>query len=119
MDECNFYSIDRLIEFGMGVAAATQMVNSMNLGLEGMQVPGAGRPLKPVLQPVFYCAKNGKAEGPFSEAEMVRCISEKKVRGETYVWIPGMPEWQPAKNLPEMLRLAALVPPPIPEEGRS
>lgn len=32
---------------------------------------------------------------------------------DSYVWKPGMPQWQIAKNTPEVLRLVALAPPPF------
>lgn len=33
---------------------------------------------------------------------------------ETYVWRPGMPDWRLAESAPKVLRLAALMPPPVP-----
>ena len=41
MDEISFYSIDRLVEFGLTLGVATQMANSMNASLQAMQIPGA------------------------------------------------------------------------------
>ena len=41
MDNNSFFSIDRLVEFGMGMAVAQQMVKTMNESMTSMHVPGA------------------------------------------------------------------------------
>jgi hypothetical protein len=114
-DESSFYSIDRLIEFGMGMAVAQQMVQSMNQTMAAMRIPGAGNVMDarfPVqANPVFFVMIDGKQAGPFSEAELTRLVSEKKVVKETYVWTPDMRDWQIAENVPAVLRLVALSPP--------
>ena len=115
MNDNNFYSIDRLMEFGMSMAIAQQMVKSMNDMMANMHVPGAmnlmgiGSPL-PESQ-VFYAMIDGKQAGPFSEAEFARLIAEKKIVKETYVWMPGMKDWRLAEDTPPVLRLVALTPP--------
>jgi hypothetical protein len=114
-DENSFYSINRLLEFGMGMAAARQMVQTMNQTMETMRIPGAGNAINARLPSqaslIFFVIIDGKQAGPFSEAELIRLISEKKVVKETYVWMPGMRDWQIAENVPAVLRLAALRPP--------
>lgn len=139
MGEVSFYSIDRLVEFGLSMAVATQMANSMNEMLNRMQTPGAGRalqpmpgalrpstgesttaygvtqPLGPSIQAVYYAALDGTACGPYSAVELARLIAERRVTKETYIWKPGTPSWQLAEALPEVLALAALTPPPVPK----
>jgi hypothetical protein len=116
-DEKSFYSIDRLVEFGMSMAIARQMVQSMDQTMAAMHIPGAGNPMNGALpappQPVYYAMLEGKQAGPFSETELVRLINDRKLSKETYVWRPGLREWQTAENVPEILRLVALAPPPI------
>jgi hypothetical protein len=115
-DENSFYSIDRLVEFGMSMAIAQQMVQSMNQTMAAMRIPGAGNPMIPPAPPrVYYAALDGKQAGPFSETEMARLINDKKLSKETRVWYPGLREWKTAENVPEILRLVALAPPPIGE----
>jgi hypothetical protein len=41
MNNDNFFSVDRLIEFGMGMGIAQQMVNSMNNALQDAYLPGS------------------------------------------------------------------------------
>ena len=115
-NETSFYSIDRLVEFGMGMAVAQQMVNTMNQTMAAMQIPGAGNPMRPPEPPqrVYYVILDGKQAGPFSETEMARLISDKKLSKETYVWHTGLREWKTAENVPEIVRLVALTPPPVP-----
>ena len=110
-----FYSMDRLIEFGMSMAVANQMVNSMNQAIKQMDVPGAGRS-NPVTthEPIYYAVIDGKQAGPYSKTEISRLVNEKKIGKETYVWKPGMEKWELAQNVDEILRLVALSPPPMP-----
>jgi hypothetical protein len=118
MNESNFYSMDRLIEFGMGMAVAQQMVKSMNETMTTMRVPGAGNQMSQaaVAQRIYYVVLDGKQAGPFSETEIVRLIADKKLSKETYVWYPGLAAWKTAENVPEILRLVALTPPTFVEK---
>ena len=44
-DNNSFSTIDRLVEFGMGLAVAQQMVNTMNHCIGNMQIAGTGNAL--------------------------------------------------------------------------
>lgn len=112
----DFYSMDKLVEFGMGVAVANQMATSMNQALNQMQIPGAGNAISSKAETIYYAVIDGKQAGPFSLTELSRLITEKKIVKETYVWKPGMPGWDLAENVSEVLRLVAITPPPLPEE---
>ena len=113
MDSNSFYSIDRLVEFGMSLAVAQQMTQMMNQTMQSMYVPGAMNPMQPPVQKSFYVALDGQQAGPFNEQVMSRLISEHKVNKDTLVWCPGMPAWQAIEKTPEVLKLVALTPPPI------
>jgi hypothetical protein len=117
MSKPDFYSIDRLLEFGMGMAVAQQMVQSMNETMRHMHIPGVQNPMQPqqntVPARVYYAVFDGKQAGPFSETEIVRLIADKKLSKETLVWCPGLDSWKTAENIPEILRLVALTPPAI------
>ena len=110
-----FYSIDRLVEFGMSMAVANQMVSSMNKALDHMNVPGANIPASSQQGSMYYAVINGEQTGPYSLTEISRLINDKKIVKETYVWKPGMEKWDIAQNVEEILRLVALSPPPIPK----
>ena len=113
MDESSFFSMNRLVEFGMGMAVAQQMVKTMNESMTNMHVPGAMNPMEKPQQQFFYAMIEGNQAGPFSEQELSRLIVEKKVVKETYIWKPGLPKWEIAEKLPEILKLVALAPPPF------
>ena len=114
-NESSFYSMDRLVEFGMSIAVAQQMVKTMNETMATMHVPGAGNPMHGPVQRerVYYAVLEGKQAGPFSETEITRLINDKKLSKETYVWHPGLKTWKTAENIPEILRLVALTPPAL------
>jgi hypothetical protein len=118
MNEDSFYSMDKLLEFGMGMAVAQQMVQSMNNTMQNMHIPGAQNPLNQAARAeperIYYVQLEGKQAGPFSGTEVGRLINDRKISKETYVWYPGLGEWKIAENVPEILRLAALMPPPLP-----
>ena len=113
MNDNSFYSIDRLVEFGMGMAMAQQMVRVMNETMQTMYVPGSPNNL-PIPQ-VFtiYVGIDGKPIGPLNESEFTKMVSEKKVTCSTLVWMPGMTGWKPIEQVPAILKLVALTPPPL------
>ena len=118
MGDNNFYSIDKLVEFGMGVAIANQMASSMNQALNQIQIPGAGTAMPTTANTVYYAVLDGKQSGPYSLTELSRLIADKKVVKETYIWKPSMKNWDLAENISEVLALVALTPPPIPIEDK-
>ncbi len=113
MDDNSFFSMDRLLEFGLGMGIAQQMMKSMNESMKTMYVPGAMNPMEQPKQSLFFTVIDGNKVGPLSESELSRLISEKKVAKETYIWMPGMTHWKLAENVPEVLKLVALSPPPF------
>ena len=113
MDDNSFFSINRLVEFGMGLAIAQQMVKSMNNSMQNMHVPGAMNPMQESQQKFFYAMIEGNQMGPFSEQELTRLITDKRIVKETYIWMPGLPDWKIAEKIPEVLKLVALAPPPF------
>lgn len=117
MSENNFYSIDRLVEFGLGIAVAQQMVRTMNEAATSAYAPGVMQPITRSSMPGFFAAIDGVQSGPFSEAELQQLIKDKRIHKETYVWRPGMSAWDLALNQPEFMRLVALTPPPLPNLG--
>lgn len=110
MTEDNFYSIDHLVEFGLGVNVASQMVKMMNESMQNMHVPGAGNN---IIRPdtLYYAIIDDQQTGPFSESEVARLVSEKKISSSTYMWKPGMTSWHQVVDMPDILRLIALMPP--------
>ncbi|MBQ8638353.1 MAG: DUF4339 domain-containing protein [Lachnospiraceae bacterium] len=114
----DFYSMDKLVEFGMSMAIANQMATSMNQSLNQMQVPGAGKAMPQKSEDIYFAVIDGQQKGPYSLTELSRLIAEKKIVKETYIWKPGMSQWELAENVNEVLRLVAITPPPIPESDK-
>lgn len=103
--------MDRLVEFGLSMAVAQQMVNTMNQAMQNMYVPGTMNTMQPQVNQTYYVVFEEKQFGPYSEQELSRLITDKKVTKDTYVWKPGMLDWQKVENVPDVLRLVALSPP--------
>ena len=111
----DFYSIDKLIEFGMTNSMASQMIQTMNQSFKQMDMPGVSMK-KPEREAVYYVAVKGKQKGPYSLTELIRQINEKKVTKDSYIWKPGMLKWEHAENMGEVVKYVAIDPPPVPEE---
>ena len=115
MDDNNFFSIDRLVEFGMSMQIARQMVGSMNQQLQQMYVPGSLQAMPQAAPAVYYVAIDGKPAGPLNENEVSRMIYNQQVTKDTLCWMPGMAKWKPVEQVPQVLRIVALTPPPLPQ----
>ena len=114
MNQDNFFSIDRLIEFGMSMAVAQQMIKSMNQTIGNMTVAGAMNPIQsPSMPHIYYAMIEGSQQGPFAQNELSKLVNEKKIVKETYIWTPGMKNWDLAENIPDVLKIVALCPPPF------
>lgn len=113
MNDQNFFSIDRLVEFGLNAAIAQQMVRSMNQSMRNMYVPGSIQSMPQAAPAIFYVAIDGKQTGPLSEAELTQLIMQKQVSKDTLAWMPGMTAWQPIAEVPAILKVIALTPPPL------
>lgn len=112
----DFSSIDRLIEFGMGMSLAQQMVNTMNHAMNNMQVAGvnagttgqsgaigAHRP-----DALWYAAIDGRQAGPMNTHELETLVGRGLIEDNTLVWRPGMNAWQMACNVPEINKMILL-----------
>ena len=108
----SFNSIERLMEFGMSMAVAQQMMQTMNHTLQNMTTPQIKNVNVPLPQPKqFYALVNDIPQGPFSENELSSHIVGKRISKETLVWLHGMPGWMQAQQVPEVAKLFSLMPP--------
>ena len=114
MNDNSFFSIDRLVEFGIGLSVAQQMVKTMNQTMQQMYVPGVQNPMPQSPMPLIYIVVEGSQAGPFTEAEVSQLICNHKITKDSFAWMPGMPEWQTIEKIPAIMRIVALTPPPIP-----
>ena len=120
----DFSSLDKLVEFGLGVGVATQMMNTMNATLARTAVPGVG--LNPGIekQPegaatgapgapqtaekTYYIVKEEKVAGPFNEKELTELVAKHRVSKNTFCWYPGLPSWKMAQDIPEVNKILLL-----------
>lgn len=58
----------------------------------------------------FYILINNLKQGPFSLEE----LANKNITPDTMVWAIGFPDWQPAKQVPELADLLSRLPPEPP-----
>jgi hypothetical protein len=93
------------------------MVNAMNQALQNTHVPGLQTPMVPGAALAFHVALDGKPAGPFNDAELSSLITAGRVTKDSLAWRPGMVRWEKVENVPAILRLVAMCPPPLPPEA--
>ena len=113
MDNNSFYSIDRLVDFGLGIGIANQMVGIMNQYMRTMDIPGSIQQMQQPVPNIYYVAIDRNKIGPFNDSEMAALIAQKKVNKDTLAWMPGLLGWKPIEQIPAILKLVALTPPPL------
>lgn len=113
MNEQSFFSIDRLVEFGLGMGLAQQMVGMMNQYMQSMYVPGSIQSMPKPMPQIYYVAIDGQQVGPLNDSELSHLIIQKKINKDTLSWVPGMVSWKPIEQVPAILKVIALTPPPL------
>lgn len=115
MNDSDFFSVDKLVEFGLGLAISQQMVASMSYTLTNSVIPGSSNVLSPNLSPeLFYFAPENQVMGPFAAKETLDLIQQGKINKDTLAWKPGNPAWKKIEEMPEVLKYIALAPPQLP-----
>lgn len=133
MNNNDIFSIDRLVEFGLGMAMAQQMVRVMNDSMQQMYIPGSIQSMPKAAQPtaqqttaqqtpiaqIYYVALDGHSVGPLNDSELSQLVTQHKVNKDTLAWVPGMTTWLPIEQVPAILKVIALTPPPIIQQPSS
>jgi membrane protease subunit (stomatin/prohibitin family) len=96
---------------GMGLAAGMAMGNQM-----AGQMAGASASGPPPLPggAAFYLGIGGKREGPFDLDALAAKAREGALTRETLVWKNGLANWIAAGTVPELEKILAALPPPLP-----
>lgn len=92
-------SMDKMIELGMGVALANQVVSTIGKSISQMQVPITNQSTSQTSDNVYYIVIDEKQAGPYTLSEILDLLKSKKIAKETYVWKPGMQQWELAENI--------------------
>ena len=67
---------------------------------------------------LFY-GRGGVQHGPVSEDVLRRLIDTGELRPDDLVWREGMESWRPAAEVPGLLDVVSLGPPPLPAPGEA
>ena len=101
----------------MGGAMGGQMAGMMNnMGQQMQQSMNTPPPMPNVM---YHVSVNGAQSGPFTIQQLQQMAQMGQLTPQTYVWKQGMPAWEMAGNLPDLVVLFAppapgAVPPPPP-----
>jgi hypothetical protein len=110
----SFNSLEKLMEFGMSMAVAQQMMQTMNHAMTNMQTPQfQNLSMQMPKTNHFYALVNDIPQGPFTEQELSSHILAARVTEETLIWFDGLPGWMNAHQIAEVSKLFLLKPPPI------
>ncbi len=66
---------------------------------------------------IWYYSRNGRKEGPISEANLKELLLKKKITQETLVWNQAFTEWQKIGNLDDFKNIIPIEPPPLPTKA--
>lgn len=120
----DFSSIDRLIEIGLSMATANQMISTMNNAINNMQMPG-----QTYVGPTssnhqcnmskfsipatskgseYYLTIDNKVSGPYKYEELSKLVAKRKLNGTTLMWHVGLTGWKYASDIPEINKLILL-----------
>lgn len=94
----DFSSLERLMEFGMSMAVAQQMIATMNHTINNMTVPGAQRPLS--CSVAYYAVIDGAQAGPLSEQDLQQLAQNGKLTADVLMWHQGLTGWRRAADIP-------------------
>lgn len=109
-DSTGFNPAAMMAGIALGGAVGQNIAGTMN-GMMG----GINQPTPPPIPTVlFHVAVNGNATGPFDMNTLAQMINAGTLTRETLVWKAGMPNWEPAGNVPEFQTLLGTTPPPVP-----
>ncbi|MBF8192325.1 SPFH domain-containing protein, partial [Nonomuraea sp. K274] len=87
---------------GMGIAAGQHMAEALR--------PNQPQEGPPPLPGRWFLGENGTQRGPIDQAD----LPGAGLTRDTLVWRSGMPQWTPARDVPELAPLLGGTPPPLP-----
>lgn len=116
MDNNSFFSVDRLVEFGLSLSVAQQMIDMTNRNIQNMYIPGSINSM-PKPEANIYVAIDSKPVGPLTNAQFSEMVTLNKVNKDTLAWKPGMSGWTPIGEISELVMLIAMLPPALPKQN--
>lgn len=104
-----FNSIDRLIEFGMSMSIANQMIETMNQAMAKMDYVGNKTHFNAIPSTIkYYVIVEERQVGPLSEFELEQLVQKHLLKDDTLIWHFGMDGWKFAKDVPYVAKILLL-----------
>lgn len=88
------------MEFGMSMAVAQQMMNTMNNAMANMHAAGAEMPVKKTAAQ-YYAVVNGSQVGPMSEDEVAKIVGAGSIGEDTLMWKTGAADGHRPSSCPK------------------
>jgi hypothetical protein len=107
-----FNPVGMMTGLAVGGVMGGQMAGMMNSAGAAMTQPPVMPPPLPQVQ--YSVNINGQTSGPFMLNQLQELARSGQLTPATYVWKPGMANWDSAGNVAELVGLFAAAPPPPP-----
>ena len=101
---------EKIVEFGMGMTVARQIPQMMDAAMSQANPQSVTNTPPEIKTDVanVYIANNNQQAGPVSEVEVKQLISNGVLTPSTLVWMPKMPQWMLANQVPALNKLFLL-----------
>jgi hypothetical protein len=97
---------------GAGVGLGMAMAAPMGQAFAGQQQSATPPPIPGAA--AYFVAFEGKQTGPFDIQTLASQAASGALGRQSLVWMQGMSQWTPAGQVPELAKIFATVPPPLP-----
>jgi len=111
-DRHDFSALERLMEFGLGLSIAQQMVGTMNQVMQQSVMTGSLSANRRSDQQPFYVVIDGAIGGPWSRQQLQAAFLSGRLTSDTFCWTQGMAQWARAGDIGYFHQPVA--PPPMP-----
>ena len=107
-----YYSIERLVDFGISMAVAQQMISGFQQAM--VQAPNSQLTSMPqaAVGRIYFALVNSEQVGPLSGHDIIRMVRDNEITASTLLWAAGSPTWMAASAFPEVMSVVAIAPPP-------
>lgn len=107
-----YYSIERLVDFGISMAVAQQMISGFQQAMGQTAQPQNAFMPQTAVGRVYFALINSEQVGPLSGHDIIRMVRDSEITASTLLWAAGSPTWMPASSFPEVMSVVAIAPPP-------
>lgn len=114
MDDDSKLSVNKMVEFAMGLSMASLFNQAMNNTFVNTAKKFNNDQLD-IPPRYIYAIIGGAQKGPFSLGEVMAFIKSGDITPESYMWKPGMPEWKLAKDITDIAPGLEFMPPQSPK----